>query len=55
MRFLRSLKCSKTTVELAFTAQKANGSIPWTAWLEMSLLGKFSQTENYQLKLKFGN
>ena len=50
MRFLRSLKCSKTTVELAFTAQKANGSIPWTAWLEMSLLGKFSQ--NWKLSVE---
>ena len=31
MRFLRSSKYSKVTVELAFTAQKANDFSPWTA------------------------
>ena len=31
MRCLRSSKCSKTTVELTFTAQKANACSPWTA------------------------
>ena len=30
-RFLRSSKCSKTTVELTFTTQKANTCSPWTA------------------------
>ena len=31
MRFLRSSKCSKTTVELTFTTQKAYASSrPWT-------------------------
>ena len=29
MRFLRSSKCSKTTVELTFTTQKANACSPW--------------------------
>ena len=31
MRFLRSSKCLKTTVELTFTTQKANACSPWTA------------------------
>ena len=31
MRFLRSSKCSKTTVELTFTTQKASACSPWTA------------------------
>ena len=31
MRFLRSLKRSKTRVELTFTKQKRNASSPWTA------------------------
>ena len=31
MRFLRSSKCSKTTVELKFTKQKANACSPWTS------------------------
>ena len=31
MRFLRSSKCSKTSAELTFTAQKANACSPWTA------------------------
>ena len=31
LRFLRSSKCSKTTVELTFTAQKANAFSPWAA------------------------
>ena len=30
MRFLRSLKLSKTTVQLTFTTQKANTYSPWT-------------------------
>ena len=30
MRFLRSSKCSKTTVELKLTTQKANACSPWT-------------------------
>ena len=32
MRFLRSLKYSKTTVELTFTTQKANACSPSTAF-----------------------
>ena len=33
MRFLRSSKCSKTTVELMFTTKEANAcSCPWTAY-----------------------
>ena len=31
VRFLRYLKCSKTTVELALTVQKANPCSPWNA------------------------
>ena len=31
MRYLRSSKCIKTTVELTFTTQKANSRSPWTA------------------------
>ena len=31
MRSSRSSKCLKTTVELTFTAQKANACSPWTA------------------------
>ena len=31
MRSLRSSKCLKTTVESAFTTQKANTCSPWTA------------------------
>ena len=31
MRFLRSLKCLKTTVELTFTKQKENACSPTTA------------------------
>ena len=31
MRFLRSLKCPKTTVKLRFTKQKASSCISWTA------------------------
>ena len=31
MGFLRSSKCSKTIVEITFTAQKANAGSPWTA------------------------
>ena len=31
MRFFRSSKCSKTIVELTFTAQKAKACSPWTA------------------------
>ena len=31
MRSLRSSKSLKTTVELMFTAQKANACSPWTA------------------------
>ena len=30
MRFLRSWKCSKTTVESTFTTQKGKVSISWT-------------------------
>ena len=57
MRFLRSSKCSKTTVELTFTTQKANACSPWTAcsvfdweylfWVNLSKNLKFS------FKLKF--
>ena len=31
MTFLRCSKCLKTTVELAFTAEKANACSSWTA------------------------
>ena len=31
MRYLRSSKCFKTTVELTFTTQNANACSPWTA------------------------
>ena len=31
MRFLRPSKCSKATVELRFTSQKANACSPWSA------------------------
>ena len=59
MRFLGSSKCSKTTGELAFTAQKANACSPWTATtcfrLEVHFLDKFGpKTQNCQLKLEFG-
>ena len=61
MRFLRSSKCSKTTGELKFTAQKANACSPWTDdylfcfRLEVHFLDKFGpKTQNCQLKLEFG-
>ena len=49
MRSLRSSKCLKTTVELTFTAQKANAISSWTAYsvflfcfqLETPFLSKF--------------
>ena len=44
MRYLRSSKCLKTTVELTFTTQKANTCSPWTACSVFDLiplLGKF--------------
>ena len=59
MRFLRLSKCLKTTVELAFTTEKANACSSWTAcsvftWKYL-FLGKFGpKTQNYQIKLKFG-
>ena len=31
MGFLRSSKCSETTIELTFTTQKANARSTWTA------------------------
>ena len=31
MRFLRSSKCSKITVELTFAVEKVNACSPWTA------------------------
>ena len=56
MRYLRSSKCLKTTVELTFTTQKANEG-PWISCcfqLETPFWGKFGpKTQNYQLKLKF--
>ena len=33
MRSLRSSECLKTTAELTFTTQKANGCSPWTVVL----------------------
>ena len=30
MRFLRSSKCLKATIELTFATQKANACSPWT-------------------------
>ena len=32
MKFLKSSKCSKTTVELTFTVQETNACSPWTAY-----------------------
>ena len=56
MRYLRSSKCLKTTVELTFTTQKANTCSPWTAcsiFDLIPLLGKFDpKTQNEQFKLK---
>ena len=51
MRLLRSSKCSKITVELTFTTQKANACNPWTdcsvfGW-NIPFLGKFGpKTQN---------
>ena len=58
MKFLRSSKCLKTTVELTFTTQKANTRSSWTAcsalnWTYMPFSGKFGpKTQNYQFKSK---
>ena len=57
MRFLRSLKCSKTIVELTFTTQKANACslLDWLFCSVVPFLGKFGpKTQNCQFKLKFG-
>ena len=59
MRFLRSLKCSKTTFELMFTTQKSNACSPWTGcfvfdW-KYTFLVNMVKTENCQLKVKFGS
>ena len=53
MRSLRSLKCSKTTVELTFTTQKANACSLWTACSAFNWKyfwgDKFGpKTQNYQ-------
>ena len=57
IRSLRSSKCSKTTVELPFTTQKANARSPWIACSVFNrkylFWGKFGpKTQNYQFKLK---
>ena len=59
MRFLRSLKCSKTFVELTSTTQKANACSLLVRWLfyfplEIPFLGKSGpKTQNCQFKLNF--
>ena len=58
MKILRSSKCSKATVDLKFTTQKASACSRWTAcsvfdW-KYPFLGKFGpKTQNCQFKLKF--
>ena len=57
MRFLRSSKCSKTTVELTFTTQKVNACSPWIACSVFDWKYPFGlnlvKTEICQFKLKF--
>ena len=58
MRFLRSLKYSKTSIELKFTTQKAETCSPWTAcsvfdW-KYRFLVKLVQKLSCEFKLKFG-
>ena len=53
VRFLRSLKCSETTVELMLTTQKANAYSPWTACSVFDFWVNLAKTENCQFKLKF--
>ena len=59
MRYLRSLKCSRTTIELTFTTQKANAWSPWTACSVFDWKYPFHvnliKTEKCQFKLKFGS
>ena len=57
MRFLRSSKCSKTTVELKFATQKSKRlqSLDCLFFFRMEIpfLGKFGpKTQNYQFRLK---
>ena len=58
MIFLRSLKCSKATVELTFTTLKSNTCSPWNVCsvfdCKCPFLVNLVETENYQFKLKFG-
>ena len=58
MKFLRSLKSSRTTAELTITAQKANACNPWAAYSVLDWKYPFwinlVKTENCQFKLKFG-
>ena len=59
LRFLRSSKCSKTTVELTFTTQKANACSPWTGcsvfgWKYHFWVNLVQKIKNCLFKLKFG-
>ena len=59
MIFLRTLKCSKATVELTFTTLKSNACSPWNVCsvfdCKCPFLVNLVETENYQFKLKLVN
>ena len=59
MRSLRSLKCSKTAIELTFTTQKEHAYSPWTSCSVFNWKYPFGvnlvKTEDCRFKLKFGS